>query len=187
MAAALRRILKFRKLTEEQARLQLEQATQLLRQATAARERSHTTERHQRSILSESWLPETGNSLNAENAGTARHSQSDGPATGENAWLLEQAALEFSSLQRKRLKEIEEIETHRVEPMIERYMEQRRELRQTELLLEKQTLIENQEGDRRAQAGTDEWFLQRILADRRRSERRERLIKQADSTKEQSS
>jgi len=174
MAASLRRILKFRKLTEEQVRLQLEQAVQLLRQATTARERSLVAERHQRSVLAESWTPGARHSPAMDATGNT--ADSGDPTADQDAWLLEKAALEFSSLQRIRLKEIEEGETRRVEPLIEQYKEQRRELRQTELLLEKQNSIQNIEKDHRMQAETDEWFLQRGLADRRQAKRREYFL-----------
>src|SRR6185437_12822015 len=104
MAASLRRILKFRKLTEEQVRLQLEQAVQLLRQATTARERSLVAERHQRSVLAESWTPGARHSPAMDATGNT--ADSGDPTADQDAWLLEKAALEFSSLQRIRLKEI---------------------------------------------------------------------------------
>ena len=185
MAAALRRILKFRKLTEEQARLQLEQAVQLLRQTTAARERTLVQERRQRSVLAESWKTEGMHSAEV-NAAIEAGSSGD-VAAEQDAWMLEKAALEFSSLQRMRLQEIEEIETRRVEPMIESYKERRRELRQMELLLEKQSNLESLEKDRRVQTATDEWFLQRGLADRREAERRERLFDETDGPHDKSS
>ena len=171
MAHALRRILRFRQLAEEQARLEVEQAAHALRQASAACERQIATERRQRSKLAESWT--TGS------VDSPRHvepwSLIEDPGA-ENAWLLEEAALEFFGWNRMRLEQIRETEARRMEPLIERYQEHRRELLQTEQLLAQQTAIETMEKDRRAQAETDEWFQQRNLANRRRAQqRRERL------------
>lgn len=160
MARSLRRILRFRQLAEEQARLEVERASQLLRQTSIACERTLATEQQQRFVLAESWTPEREETQTAVLA-----------AVQEDAWLMEGAVLEFFNLQRVRLEEIREQETRRIEPMIERYKEHRRELRQTEQLLMQQAAVENMERDRRAQAETDEWFLQRGIAGRRRQER----------------
>ncbi|MGO8720113.1 MAG: hypothetical protein ACLQMO_12980 [Acidobacteriaceae bacterium] len=171
MAKTLRRILRFRQLAEEQARLEVERAAQLVRQASAACERQTTLEHQQRSTLAESWMPQANSGL--ENTET-----SDGDAAipqeamEEKGWLMEEAVLEFSGWKRMRLEQLREAELRRMEPMIERYTECRRELRQTEQLLEQQATVEQMEQDRRAQAGTDEWFLQRSLIRRNQGQQR---------------
>jgi hypothetical protein len=176
MAHALRRILRFRQLAEEQARLEVERAVQSLRQASAACERQVAAEHSQRSTLAESWWPEAMAGVEAstnnvdDSSKPVKSSKSIGEPVVENAWLMEEAALEFFAWQRMRLEQIREAESRRIEPMIESYKERRRELRQTEQLLAQQATIENMEKDRRAQAETDEWFLQRSLASRRRTQ-----------------
>ncbi|MHB1839434.1 MAG: hypothetical protein ACYCPD_06710, partial [Acidobacteriaceae bacterium] len=91
-----------------------------------------------------------------------------GQAAEEKGWLMEEAVLEFFGWKRVRLEQLREAELRRMEPMIENYTERRRELRQTEQLVEQQTMIEAMEQDRRAQAQTDEWFLQRSSIQQRR-------------------
>lgn len=177
MARALQRILRFRQLAEEQARLELERGVLALRQANAACERQIATERRQRATLVESWKLEA-RTTNGE--GLPRAIDPNQPLnsieapTVENSWLMEEAALEFLGWTRMRLEQFCESESRRIEPLIERYKEHRRELRQTEQLLAQQTAIENMEKNRRAQAETDEWFLQRSLADPRRAQEKER-------------
>ena len=83
-----------------------------------------------------------------------------------------------------RLEQIREAESRRMEPMVERYKEHRRELRQTEQLLAQQAAMETMEKDRRAQAETDEWFLNRSLASRRRVLQRERASRRPRTTEE---
>ncbi len=172
MAHALRRILRFRQLAEDQARLEVERAAQLARQASAACDRQAALEHDQRSMLAESWAPQG-------NAGPEGHGKSERDSTevppehgDEKSWLMEEAVLEFSGWKRMRLTQIREAELRRLEPMIEIYTERRRELRQTEQLLEQQAAIEAMEQDRREQAKTDEWFLQRTLIWRRRAQQR---------------
>lgn len=168
MAKALQRILRFRQLAEEQARLEVERAVQSLRRVSAACEQQVTQEHRQRSMLVESWDPEAPRGAMQQNSGKPnRGSKSIDTEQAENTWLMEAAALEFFSLQRARLEQFREAESRRVEPMIESYKERRRELRQTEQLLAQQAAVEAMEKDRRAQAATDEWFLQRNLAIRR--------------------
>ncbi len=173
MAHALRRILRFRKLAEDQARLEVERAVQSWRQTCAACERQIATERRQRSKLADSWSSETiGHGEGAANSKNFSGPMENPPA--ENVWLMEEAALEFLGLRRVRLEQIREVESRRIEPMIERYKEHRRELLQTEQLVARRDAIENAEKDRRAQADIDEWFLQRTLAGRRRTQQQER-------------
>lgn len=177
MARALQRILRFRQLAEEQARLEVERGVLALRQANAACERQIATERRQRSTLAESWKPEA---RTTKGEGLAKDFDPNQPLNSieahpeENSWLMEEAALEFLGWTRMRLEQFCELESRRIEPLIERYKEHRRELRQTEQLLAQQTAIENMEKNRRVQAETDEWFLQRSLADRRRAHEKER-------------
>jgi hypothetical protein len=168
MSKALRRILRFRQMAEEQARLEVEQAAQLARQAAAACERQIALEHAQRSTLAESWI-------SRRNEGPASDGKVDGDSStvrGEDAeekgWLMEEAVLEFFGWKRVRLEQLREAELRRMEPIIENYTERRRELRQTEQLVEQQAMIEAMEQDRRAQAQTDEWFLQRSSIQQRR-------------------
>ncbi len=195
MAQALRRILRVRQLAEEQARLEVERAAQSLRRASAACEREAAAEQHQRAMLAASWKPETMGPEEALDISVKDIGIKDvsGPvvpgkpmerAASENTWLMEEAALEFFGLQRVRLEQVRDAESRRIEPMIERYKEHRRELRQTEQLLAQQDAIANMEKDRRAQAVTDEWFLQRNLASRRRAQRLERAAQKLQTIKE---
>lgn len=84
---------------------------------------------------------------------------------------MEEAVLEFCGWRRMRLEQLREVQVRRMEPMIERYTECRRELRQTERLLEEQATVERIEQDRRTQASIDEWFLQRGLVGRNSAQR----------------
>ena len=154
MAGALRRILRFRQLAEEQARLEVEQGVQALRRASAACEQQAAAQHHQRATLAASWKPQT---LDRRDPGQGA---AEVPAP-ENAWLMEEAVLEFSGLTRMRSEQILAAESRRVEPLIDRYTELRRELRQTEQLLARQAAMEKADEDRRTQAQADEWFLQR--------------------------
>jgi hypothetical protein len=166
MAKALRRILRFRQLAEEQARLEVERAAQLARRASAACEQQAALEHQQRSTLAESWIRRQNDGPeNKEHAiGEPLHSD---PAE-EKGWLMEEAVLEFFGWKRMRLEELREAELRRMEPLIENYTERRRELRQTEQLVEQRAAIEAMEQNRRAQTQTDEWFSQRTLMQRRR-------------------
>ncbi|MGC1781821.1 MAG: hypothetical protein WA708_04820 [Acidobacteriaceae bacterium] len=196
MAQALRRILRFRQLAEEQARLEVERAVQSLRRASAACERQVAAEQEQRVTLAASWKLETVSRRQAldgdgesalqpvEPAQAGEFAKHMEQATAENTWLMEEATLEFFGLQRMRLEQLREAETRRIEPMIARYKEHRRELRQTEQLLAQQAAVENMEKDRRAQAETDEWFLQRSLAGRRREQRLERAAQRPRKAEE---
>lgn len=179
MAQALRRILRIRQLAEEQARLEVEQAVQLARRASAACEQQSALEHQQRSTLAQSWTPR-------ENIGAQSKEKDEGDSTAlreetkdEKGWLMEEAVLEFSGWKRMRLEQLREAELRRIEPMIELYTERRRELRQTEQLLEQQAAVEAMERDRRAQAATDEWFLQRKLMRQQRSRQREQKQRKA--------
>lgn len=166
MAKALRRILRFRHLAEEEARLQVERAAQLARQASAACERQTLLVHEQRSTLADSWI-------SRENEGRKNKGrEGDSEPKGEHGWLMEEAVLEFSGWKRMRLEQLREAELLRMKPLVERYTERRRELRQTEQLLEQQAAVEAMERDRRAQAATDEWFLQRSLTRRSRSQQK---------------
>lgn len=168
MASALKRILRFRQLAEEQARLEVERAAQRLRQAVIACERQISTEHRQRVTLADTWTQGM-----RDNPGKRIGAQSttNRETAHENAWLLEEATLEFFGWNRMRLEEIREAESRRIAPMIEIYTERRRELHQTEQLLGQQAKAEQMEKDRRAQAETDAWFLERSLARQRRAQR----------------
>ena len=182
MAKTLRRILRFRQLAEEQARLEVERAAQLVRQASAACERQVMLERQQRSTLAESWTSRGNGGLQNMETGM-RDTTAPPKATEEKGWLMEEAVLEFFGWRRMRLEQLRDAQVRRMEPMIERYTECRRELRQTEQLLEEQTEAERMEQDRRAQASTDEWFLQRGLT-RRNNASQEPLSKEKSNTAE---
>jgi hypothetical protein len=97
---------------------------------------------------------------------------------------MEEAVLEFFGWKRMRLEQLREAELRRMEPMIELYTERRRELRQTEQLLEQQAAVEAMEQDRRAQAATDEWFLQRKLMLQQRLRQKQKQRKPAASEQE---
>jgi flagellar biosynthesis chaperone FliJ len=166
MAKVLQRILRIRQLAEEQARLEVERAAQRARQASEACARQATLEHEQRTTLAASWIhglddPES----NQPGISPANHSSE---TTEEHGWLMEEAVLEFFGWRRMRLEELREAEVRRMEPLIEDYTERRRELRQTEQLVEQRASTEAMEKNRRAQAETDEWFSQRTLMQRRR-------------------
>ena len=166
MAKALQRILRIRQLAEEQARLQVERAAQRARQASAACARQVTLEHEQRTSLAESWIHRMED---PEGKGaTARRANRSSETTQEKDWLMEEAALEFFGWRRMRLEELREAELRRMEPLTEEYIERRRELRQTEQLIEQRASAEAMEKNRRAQAQTDEWFSQRTLMQQRR-------------------
>jgi hypothetical protein len=164
MAKALRRILRIRQLAEEQARLEVEQAA---RQASAACAAQVTLEHQQRSTLAESWIrrQHSGPDDRERTVDTRPPSQ----PTEEKGWLMEEAVLEFFGWKRMRLEQLREAEALRMEPLIEIYTERRRELRQTEQLVEQRASVEAMEQKRRAQAQTDEWFSQRSLMRQRRT------------------
>lgn len=185
MPHPLRRILRFRQLAEEQSRLEVEQASQMLRCASLACEEQIAIVHRQRSLLAESWVPETVDGVNACTTSGEDISKIGEQISGGNSWFIEEAALKISSLRRTRLEQIREAETRRIEPMIDRYKERRRELRQTEKLLAQQTAIENLENDRRMQAETDEWFLRRGHAGRRKTRRQEHVLSRSETSEEE--
>jgi hypothetical protein len=167
MAKALRRILRIRQLAEEQARLEVERAAQLARQVSAACAQQITLEHQQRSTLAESWIRRQH--LGPEDLRRAVDTRSLSEPTEEKGWLMEEAVLEFFGWRRMRLEQLREAEVRRMEPLIEIYTERRRELRQTEQLVEQRAAVEAMEQNRRAQAQTDEWFSQRSLMRQRRA------------------
>jgi hypothetical protein len=167
MAKALRRILRIRQLAEEQARLEVERAAQLARQVSAACAQQITLEHQQRSTLAESWIRRQH--LGPEDLERAVDTRSPNEPTEEKGWLMEEAVLEFFGWRRMRLEQLREAEVRRMEPLIEIYTERRRELRQTEQLVEQRAAVEAMEQNRRAQAQTDEWFSQRSLMRQRRA------------------
>jgi flagellar biosynthesis chaperone FliJ len=167
VANALQRILRIRQLAEEQARLEVEQAAQRARRASAACARQVTAEREQRTTLAASWNSPQSDKIPS----FGRESDSDESAE-EKGWLMEEAVLEFLGWRRKRLVELREAELRRMEPLIEKYTERRRELRQTEQLVEQHASEEAMEKNRLGQAETDEWFSQRSLMQQRRELRR---------------
>jgi hypothetical protein len=167
MAKALRRILRIRQLAEEQARLEVERAAQLARQVSAACAQQITLEHQQRSTLAESWIRRQH--LGPEDLQRAVDTRSLSEPTEEKGWLMEEAVLEFFGWRRMRLEQLREAEVRRMEPLIEIYTERRRELRQTEQLVEQRAAVEAMEQNRRAQAQTDEWFSQRSLMRQRRA------------------
>jgi hypothetical protein len=163
MAKALRRILRIRQLAEEQARLEVERAAQRARQVSAACARQATLEQEQRSTLAGSWIPGSQDKM----ADIGRASNVCDVAE-EKGWLMEEAVLEFFGWRRMRLEKLREAELGRMEPLIGVYTERRRELRQTDQLVEQRASTEAMEKNRRAQAEADEWFSQRSRMQRRR-------------------
>jgi len=178
MAHSLRRILRFRQLAEEQARLELELAVQSLRRATTAREQQRVAEHLQRIDLADCWaedaqLRAVRNNDIAATVETETIGQDENSASEKN-WLLEEATLEFHGWNRMHLERACEREALRMEPILEHHTERRRELRQTEQLLEQQAKILQVEQGRRAQTETDSWFLGRTLARKRTIQQKER-------------
>ena len=179
MAKPLQRILRIRQLAEEQARLEVERAAQRARQASAACARQVTLEHEQRTTLAASWTRRMDDPANVGRlVSPADHS---GEAAEEKGWLMEEAVLEFFGWRRMRLEELREAELRRMEPLIENYTERRRELRQTEQLIEQRANAEAMEKNRRAQAETDEWFAQRTLMQQRRERHRTQADRAQDS------
>jgi hypothetical protein len=182
MAKALQRILRIRQLAEEQARLEVERAAQRARQASAACARQATLEHEQRTTLAASWIhrmddPECkGAAVNPANQSSE--------TTEEKGWLMEEATLEFFGWRRMRLEALTETELARMEPLIATYTERRRELRQTEQLIEQRASAETMEKNRRAQAETDEWFSQQTLMRQRRGLHRTEATRTDDCTGE---
>ena len=172
MAKALRRILRIRQLAEEQARLEVERAAQRARQVSAACARQVTLEQEQRSALAESWIRGTNDSPEAQAA--TFNALPPVEVTEEKGWLMEEAVLEFFGWRRMRLEKLREAELNRMQPLIAVYTERRRELRQTEQLVEQRASTEAMEKNRRAQAETDEWFSQRSRMQQLRELRRNR-------------
>ena len=183
MAKALQRILRIRQLAEEQARLEVERAAQRARQASVACARQVTLEHEQRTTLAASWNP--GPLDDPANIGRlVSPPDHSGKAAEEKGWLMEEAVLEFFGWRRMRLEELREAELRRMEPLIENYTERRRELRQTEQLIEQRANTEAMEKNRRAQAETDEWFSQRTLMQQRRDLHRNEASLPQDSRSE---
>ncbi len=180
MAKALQRILRIRQLAEDQARLEVERAAQRVRQASAACARQVTLEHEQRTTLADSWNP--GPQDDPANVGRpASPADPSGEAAEEKGWLMEEAVLEFFGWRRMRLEELREAELRGMEPLIQDYTERRRELRQTEQLIEQRANSDAMEKNRRAQADTDEWFAQRTLMQQRRDLHRGEASPQRDS------
>ncbi|MGC1870550.1 MAG: hypothetical protein WA700_06285 [Acidobacteriaceae bacterium] len=167
MAKALRRILRIRQLAEEQARLEVERAAQRARQVAAACARQLTLEQEQRSALAESWIPGRQDAA-ANIERSASPANDSGEPAEEKGWLMEEAVLEFFGWRRMRLEKLRQAELGRMEPLVAVYTERRRELRQTEQLVEQRARTEAVEKNRRAQAETDEWFSQRSRMQQRR-------------------
>ena len=170
MAKALQRILRIRRLAEEQARLEVERAAQRARQVSAACTRQFTLEHEQRTNLAASWVRRRNHLESKGPVGSPAKTPSE--TTEEQGWLMEEAVLEFFGWRRMRLEELREAELRRMEPLLESYTERRRELRQTEQLVEQRANTEAMEKNRRAQAETDEWFSQRTLMQQRRERHR---------------
>lgn len=166
MAKALQRILRIRRLAEEQARLEVERAAQRARQIAAACARQLTLEQEQRSALVESWRSDPHDeSANLGGVSTAHNASDSGKG---KRWLMEEAVLEFFGWRRMRLEKLLRAEMGRMDPLIAVYTECRRELRQTEQLVEQRVATEAMEKNRRAQAESDEWFSQRSRMQQRR-------------------
>ncbi len=166
----LERILRFRRLTEQQARRELERATQRLRAATVACERQSAMVAEQRSSLAHSWVPEKSDSKSPA-VQTKAKIDLNTPDDGTRGWLIEEVALEFSGWDRAQLEQVCAAEARRIEPLVERYVECRRSLRQTEQLVEQHAELARLEQERRMQSEADEWFLQQSLRRSRREQR----------------
>jgi hypothetical protein len=179
VAKALQRILRIRQLAEEQARLEVERAAQRARQVSAACARQMTLEKGQRSALADSWM-----SGSHDNPGDIARTNDSGQPEEEKGWLMEEAVLEFYGWKRMRLEKLRQAELGRLEPLIGAYTERRRELRQTEQLVEQRASAEAMEKHRRAQAETDEWFSQRRRMQQLRELHRTQPSSPQDSKKE---
>jgi hypothetical protein len=180
MAHILQRILRFRQLAEEQARLELERAMQALRRATAACEDQRMAEHRQRIDLANCWIEGPGLSapdgaVSPKKSASAESMEKDFDAAVENDWLLQQAALEFHGWNRMHLERFCEQESLRMEPMRERHTESRRELRQTEQILEHHAKSLQTSQERRAQSESDAWYLGRRRASSRDAERKTKI------------
>ena len=180
MAKAMQRILRIRQLAEEQARRDVERAAQRAQQASAACARQVTLEHEQRTTLAASWSHPLDDSKNMGTGGSS--AKPSGESVEERGWLMEEAVLEFFGWRRMRLEELRKAELRRMEPLVEEYTERRRELRQTEQLVEQQARIEGIEKNRRLQAETDEWFSQRTQLKQRRELHRTQLHRTQDSS-----
>ncbi|MGB6110206.1 MAG: hypothetical protein WBD91_16265 [Acidobacteriaceae bacterium] len=166
MAKALQRILRIRQLAEEQARLEVERAALRARQVSVACARQLTLEQEQRLALAESWIPGL-HDVAATIAPSVSSANNIGEPAEEKGWLMEEAVLEFFGWRRMRLEKLRQAELGRLEPLVAVYTERRRELRQTEQLVEERASTEKMEKNRRAQAETDEWFSQRSRTQQR--------------------
>lgn len=166
MAKALQRILRIRQLAEEQARLEVERAALRARQVSVACARQLTLEQEQRLALAESWIPGLHDEA-ATIAPSVSSANNIGEPAEEKCWLMEEAVLEFFGWRRMRLEKLRQAELGRLEPLVAVYTERRRELRQTEQLVEERASTEKMEKNRRAQAETDEWFSQRSRTQQR--------------------
>jgi hypothetical protein len=134
----------------------------------------------QRASLAHSWVRENAGSKNqVAEVVTAKGSEinnpdannMDTPEEGTRGWLIEEAALEFSGWDRAQLEQVCAAEARRIEPLVERYIECRRSLRQTERLIEQRAELARVERERRMQTEADEWFLQQNIRRSRREER----------------
>jgi hypothetical protein len=166
MAGALKRLHRLRYLTEEQARLELVRETQQLRQAQAVRTGAVLEERQRRDQLANSYMPWTPKAVPRTMDGNAEQKEKD--------WLLAEAALEFSSLERMQLEKWCVEEAERVAPLTKRYQAARLELRQVEILLEKQANVERMEQGRRDQAEADAWYQTKSLRQQQKTRKQQR-------------
>ncbi|MES2220993.1 MAG: hypothetical protein V4587_08515 [Acidobacteriota bacterium] len=183
MAKALQRILRIRQLAEEQARLEVERAAQRARQVSAACAQQSTLEQQQRFTLAASWASKPHDELSVQGS-SATTKVDAGEVVQEKGWLMEEAVLEFFGWRRMRLEQLREVELARMEPLVAIYTERRRELRQTEQLLEQQAAREVIQKNRRAQAETDEWFSQRNRMPKRQELRRTSPVQGQDPTRD---
>ncbi|HZC44477.1 MAG TPA: hypothetical protein VE195_09895 [Acidobacteriaceae bacterium] len=183
MAKALRRILRIRQLAEEQSRLEVERAAERARLASAACARQLALEQEQRSELAASWIPGLQDDpANRGRSVSPAHSSSE--TADEKGWLMAEALLEFFGWRRMSLEKLREAELSRMEPLIANYTERRRDLRQTEQLMEQQASTEAMKQNRRAQAESDEWFSQRSRMQQRGELRRAQSREPKDSSGE---
>jgi flagellar export protein FliJ len=82
-------------------------------------------------------------------------------------WLLADAQIEVAGWNRGRLGLLRAQRTVAVAPAKERFLESRREHEQVKVLVEDAKQAERADEDRRAQTASDDWFLGRLVRERR--------------------
>jgi flagellar biosynthesis chaperone FliJ len=98
-------------------------------------------------------------------AGVAARAGLEAGERGE--WLLADAQTEVAGWNRGRLGLLRAQRAIAVAPAKERFLESRREHEQVKVLVEDAKQAERAEEDRRAQTASDDWFLGRLVRERR--------------------